>query len=86
MIENSFKAPLSFSPLKCTYFGKNHLNNISAKSEKNEIEKWPLRASFQCLSAMLVKLVLLGYSAVFWARFAVAPSKKPFGAVLCLDK
>ena len=33
VIETSFKTPLNFSPLKCTYSGKIHFNNISAKSE-----------------------------------------------------
>ena len=47
MIENSSKAPFNFSTLKCTYLGKVHFNVISAKSEKNEIEKWPLRTSIR---------------------------------------
>ena len=49
MIENSSKAPLNFSPLKFTYLGKNYFNIDSAKSEKNKIEKWPLRTSFLCI-------------------------------------
>ena len=47
VIENSSKAPLNFSPLKCTYLGE--IISISlALCQKNEIEKWPLRTSVQC--------------------------------------
>ena len=34
VIETSYETSLNFSPLKCTYSGKIHFNNISAKSEK----------------------------------------------------
>ena len=38
---------LTFS-IEMHTFRENHFNSISAKTEKNEIEKWPLRTSFQC--------------------------------------
>ena len=46
--ENYSKALINFSPLKCTYLGKIHFNILSARSQKNKIEKWPLITSFQC--------------------------------------
>ena len=48
MIENSFKAPLNLSPLKCTYLGKKsfHNNDISAKSEKMKLKSGHLELHF----------------------------------------
>ena len=46
VIENSFKAPLSFSLLKCTHLGKHHFNNISAKSEKMKLKSGHLELHF----------------------------------------
>ena len=51
MIENSSKALLNFSQLKCTQLDKNNFNIISAR-QKNEIEKWPLITSVQCISKL----------------------------------
>ena len=48
VIENSPKAPLNLSPLNAHIWANIHLNIISACVRKNEIEKWPLRTSFQC--------------------------------------
>ena len=46
VIETSFKTPLNFSPLKCTYSGKIHFNNISAKSEKLKLKSGHLELRF----------------------------------------
>ena len=45
VIENSSKIPLNFSPLQCTYLGKNSFQGLV---RKKEIEKWLLRTSVQC--------------------------------------
>ena len=49
MIENSSKAPFNFSPLECTYLGKNSFQYHKRLIRKNEIEKWLLRTSVQCI-------------------------------------
>ena len=46
VIENSFKAPFNFSPLKCTYLGKVYFNVISAKSEKMKLKSGHLELLF----------------------------------------
>ena len=45
VIENSSKTPLNFSPLQCTYLGKNSFQGLV---RKKEIEKELLRTSVQC--------------------------------------
>ena len=47
---NNFKAPLNLSPLKCTYLGKNHFNNISAKSEKMKLKGGHLELRFKVVN------------------------------------
>ena len=44
--EISFKALLNFSPLECTYLGKNHFNIISALSEKMKLKSGHLELWF----------------------------------------
>ena len=43
VIENSYKAPLSFGPLQYTYLGK-----TQGLVRNKEIEKWLLRTMVQC--------------------------------------
>ena len=49
VIENSSKTPLNFSPLQCTYLGKNSFQYHKGLVRKKIIEKWLLRTSVQCI-------------------------------------
>ena len=49
VIENSSKTPLDFSPLQCTYLGKNSFQYHQGLVRKKEIEKWLLRTSVQSI-------------------------------------
>ena len=59
MIENSSKAPLHFSLLKCTYLGKNHFNIISAKSEKMKLKSGHLEFRFSVVLHITMVVVLV---------------------------
>ena len=47
-MESASKALFNFSPLECTYLGKNSFQYHLRLVRKNEIEKWPLITSVQC--------------------------------------
>ena len=61
MIEKSFNAPLNLSPLiKMHILGEKFISISLALSQKNEIEKWPLRTSVQCTLFIVAPIVREG--------------------------
>ena len=59
LIENSSKASLNFSPLKCTYLGKK-FNIISTKSEKMKLKSGHLELRFSVLLEVGIRNLVYG--------------------------